>query len=378
MSLQGRYFDGRSSTSHPIRLALDEDGILSSQPPLLTPQALRDARISSRIGTTPRRISFASGEVIETDQHAMLDAWLAAQGIKSGWLHRLESNSRFVFSTVVCMALLITWTSIWGVPWLSTRIAYALPAEASSYIDRGTIETLDNNILSPSKLDAARQASLQQTFLSLLPEDREGLNYRMVFRDGGYIGANAFALPDGTVLVTDGLIKMAENDEEIISVLLHEIGHVEHRHSLRLIISHTMLAALVVTLTGDINSAGSLVLAMPNILLESSYSRDLEWEADSYALNYMLEHDISPQHFAEFISRLESTPVAVFDDEVAVRDCPVPDEVEQTEESDQNPQQETDAVSELDDYDMGWLNYISSHPPSSERIDRFRTALKTP
>ncbi len=53
------------------------------------------------------------------------------------------------------------------------------------------------------------------------------------FRASPIIGANAFALPGGIVIVTDQLMQLAEHDDEILAVLAHEIGHVKHRHVLR-------------------------------------------------------------------------------------------------------------------------------------------------
>ena len=107
------------------------------------------------------------------------------------------------------------------------------------------------------------------------------------------------------IVVTDELVNLAEHDDEIMSVLLHEIGHVKYRHSLRTIINHAGLTALVLTITGDVNSARALVLALPNVLHETSYSRDLEWEADTYSLEYMQNNGMSTEHFANFMERME-------------------------------------------------------------------------
>jgi Zn-dependent protease with chaperone function len=93
-------------------------------------------------------------------------------------------------------------------------------------------------MLRQSKLPLERQQSLTQQFEDLVLLAQE-LNYphidnmQLLFRDGGSVGANAFALPGGTVIATDQFIQLSENDDEIIAVLAHEIGHVRHQHSLR-------------------------------------------------------------------------------------------------------------------------------------------------
>ena len=352
MRLQGRLFDGQSSTSHKAVLVVDEAGLVSSEPGIISSTAFNEIRISSRLANTPRTLTFPSGEIFETLAHERLDAIIKQQGGKESWVHKLESNGRHVAAALVFLIAFIAWSVVWGLPWLSAQIAYALPAETNNYIGQGTLETMDKRVFENSTLSTSRQDELNSAFQSLLPEEKE-FNYKLEFRGGGFIGANAFALPDGTIVLTDELVKLAENDNEILSVLLHEIGHVNNRHSLRGIISHIGLTALVLTITGDVNSAGALVIALPNVLLESSYSRDLEWEADTYSLEYMKANNMKTEDFANFMERMEAYALVIDKDE----------------------EQETDVdtgVSTEKQINLGWLNYISSHPPSSKRADRFR------
>ena len=287
MRLKGRLFNGDTSTSNEAILFFDEHGNIECNLNILSPASYKDVTISSRVGNTPRTITFPTGEIFETAEHDDLNLIIEQYGGGESWVHLLESNTQYVVCALIFLVAFITWGSIWGVPWLSTQVAYALPAEINTYIAHGTLETLDKRVFEESKLDKERQLELSQSFAELLPKNNSSFDYKLVFRSGGFIGANAFALPDGTVVVTDELVNLAEHDEEILSVLLHEIGHVEYRHGLRSIINHAGLTALVLTVTGDVNSAGALVLALPNVLLESSYSRDLEWEADTYSLAYM-------------------------------------------------------------------------------------------
>ncbi len=58
--------------------------------------------------------------------------------------------------------------------------------------------------------------------------------YSLNFREGGAIGPNAFALPSGTIILTDELVDIAGDDNDmVLAVLAHEIGHVDKKHSLR-------------------------------------------------------------------------------------------------------------------------------------------------
>ncbi|MBL1142508.1 MAG: M48 family metallopeptidase [Proteobacteria bacterium] len=379
MKLKGRLFDGKTSKSHDAYLIFDELGNVTSLPDIISKTPFMECKISSRLGNTPRAITFPTGEIFESVDHDDFNRINQHFGGQETWVHKLESNTQYVVFMLAFLVAFITWSSIWGIPWLSTKVAYALPAEVNSYIAQGTLETLDKRVFNSSKLEPERKLELTKAFNDLIPEDKLEFSYKLEFRSGGFIGANAFALPDGTIVVTDELVNLANQDKEIMSVLLHEIGHVEYRHGLRGIINHAGLTALVLTLTGDVNSAGTLVLALPNVLLESSYSRELEWEADTYSLEYMQKNNIEPEHFANFMQRLENYSYEDHlenGDETADNECPKNDEItasdifDDTEDTIDN---EVDSEENVEvDTDLGWLNYISSHPPSKERIARFR------
>ena len=359
MFVEGRIFDGKTSASQKATLYIDEAGRVTSRPEIVQSTTFSSLIISGRIGNTPRTISFPSGETFETSQHDNLDFIIEKLGGKSDWLHKLESKLHYVFIALILTISFVAWSSIWGIPWLSTQNAYAMPIEVNEFITQGTMETLDERIFDPSELDEYRKRELTERFQQIIPVNNSGFNYNLLFRGGGFIGANAFALPDGTVVVTDELIELAHNDDEIISVMLHEIGHVEHRHGLQSVLSHIGLSALVLSITGDVNSAGALVLALPNVLLESSYSRDLEWEADTYSLEHMRQHNIDPEHFANFMERLAAYDFEDMENDSNKNDIDI---IENKESEEINPE-------------SSWLDYMSSHPPSAERAARFRNTI---
>ena len=106
-------------------------------------------------------------------------------------------------------------------------------------------------------------------------------------------------------MLTDELVKLAQNDAQLSAVLAHEIGHVRHRHGLRQALQAAGLAALISSLAGDAVSITSLAVTLPTVLLQTGYSRKFEDEADSYAFQRLKEIGLSPRDFAEILTRLE-------------------------------------------------------------------------
>lgn len=356
MRIRGAWYTGRDAGRREVVARLGADGMIAFEPEVSEPVRLADVELSARIGGVPRLLTLPDGSQFETADHDRLDRWLAAHGRGAGWVHRLEGSYRFAAIAVVAVALAVFVAARWGIPALSRHIAYALPAEVHAKIGAGTLEELDERVFEPSGLPAERREALRAAFQRYAPED-DGLDYRLVFRDGGWIGANAFALPDGTVVLTDALVELARDDAEVLAVLFHEIGHVAHRHSMRLVVAHSGLAMLSLLIVGDVNAAGALVLALPSVLVESSYSRDLETEADDFALALMLEQGFDPVHFANLMARLEACATHAAGDGAAAD--PATCEAQAAEQGDGR---------------TGWLRYVASHPASSERIERFRSA----
>jgi Zn-dependent protease with chaperone function len=123
------------------------------------------------------------------------------------------------------------------------------------------------------------------------------------FRAGGMIGANAFALPGGIMVVTDEIITLSKNDNEIIAVLAHELGHVKQRHAFRQSLQGVLAGLILAAVTGDVSSVGS---GLPAALMQMSYSREHELEADGFALSALQKACLPPKAFADILQRLQN------------------------------------------------------------------------
>lgn len=308
IEIAGQCFDGQRSAASPAILRVDETGLVSLDIwPAHLPLALGDLEISERVGNIPRLIRFPDGAQFRTTHNGQIDQVLAQFGHARGsrWVHRLESHLRFVAIAVVVMAITSFALVKYGIPYFAKMAAYAVSAQTAASIDAGAMQFLDKAFFKPSALGPATQARLRGRFDRMTTEAEPGFQYELLFRAGGPIGANALALASGTIVMTDEMVQAAKNDEELVSVLAHEIGHVVHRHSLRRTFQSSVVALLGVMLTGDVASVAQIVAALPVILVEAQYSQTLESEADAYSLAYMQQHGIDPIHFKNLMLRLE-------------------------------------------------------------------------
>jgi Zn-dependent protease with chaperone function len=124
---------------------------------------------------------------------------------------------------------------------------------------------------------------------------------------------NAFALPGGRIYLLDGLLRRADNVDEVAGVLVHEMGHVRHRDGLRRLIQSGGNAFLLGLLFGDVTGSSTLIL-LGRILIESSYSREAEMAADGFAADVVSALGRSPKALGTFLVRVTG----------AQRDRPLP------------------------------------------------------
>jgi len=114
---------------------------------------------------------------------------------------------------------------------------------------------------------------------------------------------NAFALPGGKIYLMDGLLQKAQSPDEIAGVIAHELGHVQHRDNLRKVIQTGGTSFLIGLLFGDV-TGGSAVIFAARSILDASYSRDAETDADAFATQTMHKLGRSPRPMGEFLVRV--------------------------------------------------------------------------
>jgi len=309
----GDFFDGITSRAHPVtatladgQLRIEGDGIAFAVP-------LDGVDVAPPVGAARGVVHLPEARELHSADHAALAELARAMpsGHPERWARHLESRLVYALGALV-ISVLVMFTGLrWGIPALALLASYTLPAGVDQRIGEESLSVMEKFSLSPSTLSAVRQRALADK-LATQCRRQACPPHRLLFRDSRLFGANAMALPGGTVVVTDALVKQSQHDEQVLAVIAHELGHVQHRHSLRLALQSVGAGAILVAVTGDIGSVTDLAAGLPSLLLQSGYSRDMEREADAYALRWLIAACIPPRRFADILNRLDtSTPDAV-------------------------------------------------------------------
>lgn len=331
-AFKAHYFDGQTSRLHEVEVErVDATTIRVVGDGVNRSDTASSLRISPRLARITRTIEFSDGARILANDHPLLDQWFPHEDRLQRVVDRLERHAHAVAaSIVICLAVGIA-TFFWGVPWMGDRIAEQVPADIEEALGGEVLGQLDKYFgFSPSKVSRERQDELSARFSKLTTGLPDASQYQLVFRDASTVGPNALAIPGGTIVITDQLTELFDDDREFDAVIAHEIGHQQHRHALRQTLRSSFVIVIAALFTGDVSSASAIVVGVPTFLLQSHYSRGFEEEADEFAFTTLAAHNTSPAWFAAAMRKLDTHY-----------------NVDETE---------------------GSARYLSSHPSSAERI----------
>ena len=305
------YFDGNSARPHAVIVSLrEETGVRSwhlegEDVRRIFPAA--DVRVARAVGRATRFLHLPDGGCCETNDHeniAALDAADTKPGL-AAWVSRLEHHTRLVAVATVLLAVGAVAVFQWALPHLARRAVSALPESIERELAKGTLATLDYHIFNRTTLSWDRQQALRDRFTEFVAQTGHARPVHLKFRAMRDDTANAFALPDGTVIVTDRLVLLAQNEDEVIAVLAHELGHLHYHHTLRQLLQNSVTLLLVTSLTGDVSVMGNFAATLPLAVLTAKYSREAELEADAFALESLRRAEIYPQAFLLIMGRIE-------------------------------------------------------------------------
>lgn len=337
MQVLADYFDGQHAQRHRVVLEIDAGMLHVLGEDVDRQFPLSALRVSEPMGEAPRLIKFPDGAHCEVRDHDTLNAMLRTHGHVDSWIVRLQARWGWALGAVVLTIAIVFAGYRWGLPYASEQIAYRLPATVLDELGEVTLDVLDDHFFAASKLKPERQHALTKRFNNLANADTQTIRHQILFRDGQGLGANALALPDGTIIVTDQLVALAQHDEEILGVLAHELGHLKYRHSLRMLIQGSVVGFVLAWYIGDVSSVAA---GLPALLLQARYSRDHEREADRYAATVLKANAISPQRLADMLGRLEASHAECASDENAA--------------------------------ESSGMDYLASHPATRERIEALK------
>jgi Zn-dependent protease with chaperone function len=308
---EGKCFASGGPSFECVSIKLYDSGML-----FYTPQSgeliglkREELSITDKLGNIPREIILPNKDLLIIDSSPAIDAWLA-NGKKD--ISRWERSPKAVITSIICVPLALYFVFAIAVPGIAVVFAPYVPDAVVDMSSEHTMKSLDSTILSESEVDAAKTGALRINWLSLINQmDLEHKHYTIEFRHSKVMGPNAFALPNGTIVFTDQLLELVNYDEDILTaIFMHEIGHVEQHHSMRLVSQAIVSSIAINYFIGDVGTIFDVFASAGNTIANNQFTQKLEWEADNFALEQLRNSGKDPLDFArgmQKFSELSST-----------------------------------------------------------------------
>lgn len=257
--------------------------------------------------------------------------------------HRLL-HTGVTITVLVLLALLLVSPFVF-MDSLARIVAARLPANIETQIGEKSFAqySFKNDILESEEGKAALKA-----LTSALTDQLVGERYPFHFYVISDPNINAFALPGGYVVINTGLILAADNAEEVLGVVAHEISHVCEQHGIRHLISSAGIFLVVQTVLGDVSGLAAVLADAAPMLINQQYSREFENEADEKGYQLLRASNIDPHGLTTFFEKLIAEEKKILEklgNEQAVKLI------------------------------TNTLSFLSTHPATEERIDHLKTLM---
>ena len=164
--------------------------------------------------------------------------------------------------------------------------------------------------------DESANAYLRRIGRSLIPRELELERVSWRFRILRDPQPNAFALPNGSIYLTTGLMTLLDNESQLAAIIAHELTHVMRRHTYvhnrsnrKKFLTINVMAAIGAYAPGGIVGAVITVVTTvaPFIMMATiyGYSRDLEREADLKGIDMMVSAEYPPEEMVNVMKLLD-------------------------------------------------------------------------
>ncbi|NMP31893.1 M48 family metallopeptidase [Thalassotalea sp. M1531] len=296
-----------SSQASTVNLLISERDVtvLDESNQALLSAKIGEIKVTPPLGKLPYEIQFSSGEKLVVSAEYPIASDLNHSGYQST-ISVIEQHKGMWLLATLLVPLLMYFLIQVVIPGSAKLVTPLVPNTALMQVDKQVLTILDKTSLDTSKLSEEQQEAIDKQWQQVIEQlDLQLSDMTLNFRASELYGANAFALPGGNIVATDDLIALlGEQPDALTAVLLHEIGHVVHRHGMQMVAESAGTALLMTYFFGDLEGVAEVFSGTALTVIQNQFSQDLEREADDFAIAHLKRLGISPKALGDALSAL--------------------------------------------------------------------------
>jgi len=295
---QAIYFDGKTSVSQDVELILDsveKKLSFTATDGNIVIYNLPEIDFETFNGTC--KIKFKNEEAHIIVKESSFINEIEVNSKNSIYRKLLGLNFRIYLLLVLIIFSLIIVSYIFITPIITQKAVSLIPVSLDVKLGNLFMGKYAQSI----KIDSAKTSLLNEFGKKMILNNKIDLNFIVIKSDT----INAFALPNGNIIVFTGLLEKIDNYEVLAALLSHEISHVNKRHSMQILCKSFIGYGFISVLTTDISGLAAVIIENSGRLGDLSYSRDMEQEADNQGMILLEENNINPAGMLELMKILQ-------------------------------------------------------------------------
>lgn len=301
--LEGKLFAPNEAAFVTAQMWRDDSGQFWLESAVDPESIVEIQKITPAVGRVPVLITLKDGRRFEAVE-AIPENFHESHTAGLRWLEHFTPLKAVVL-VVILLASLAGMRMVF--PQISDVLVVFIPPSVDVALGDQAEATIDALLFEDTALSEVEQQQVRALFAPLARAglDNFGFSGRLLLRNSERLGANALALPNGTIIVTDDLWHALKDDPAAVQgVLAHEIIHVRQRHGMRLLLRYTLMSAMVFLFGLDDSIVEELALVFTQFA-QAGYSRDFEREADIGATQLLVAQNIDPEGLSRALTALE-------------------------------------------------------------------------
>lgn len=298
----GLFFDGQNSQAQPVNLNIHrQQKLLYLQPEAgavqqwdFTDLALFDGPNHLEIRCISDSAYFVRLE-LSTEQKRYLHRILSKNNL------HFQFRQLGLFRILLVAALLFSGllaSYIWLLPPLAEKSVEWLPTSVDDQIGN----TFFGAVVEANTIDQQRSKALNAFAAELNLRNKRPLHFNVVRSEE----MNAFALPNGEIVVYTGLLRQIKTPAQLVALLGHEVSHVNERHSMKLLSRNLAGYMIISLLVGDVSGITAILTDNAQQLQQLSYSRSNEEQADELGMKILIANRQDHKGMSQLFEILQS------------------------------------------------------------------------